>query len=99
MALIQKVKVEETEECNKLRPDYNPNRLELVTKSGKRFSELALHWRGHYKNPLTDAEVEDKFNPQARDLLSPSQSKELLSLIWNLEHAKNVSKIMDLMKI
>ncbi len=98
-ALIQKIKVEATEECNKLRPDAAPAKMEIVTKSGKRFSETVLHWRGHFKNPLTDQEIEDKFNSQAEELLSSAQRRELLSLLWNLEKVDDVSKIMQLLKV
>jgi 2-methylcitrate dehydratase len=99
MALIQKIKVTATEEANKLRPEANFNRVEVVTKSGKKFSETVLYWRGHFKNPLTDKEIEDKFNSQARDLLTSEQRQQLLSLIWNLEKTKDVSRIMELLKV
>lgn len=99
MALIQKVKVTDTEECNKLRPDASPARVTVVMKNGKRFSEMVLHWRGHYKNPLTDSEIEEKFDSQARELLTPAQRKELFSTIWDLENLDDASKIMQLLKV
>lgn len=99
LALIQKVKITVTEECNKLRPSAHPVRMQIVTKSGKKFSEMVLHWRGHYKNPLPDKEIEDKFNSLSRDLLLPEQRQELTSLVWNMEKVKDVSRIMELLKI
>ena len=58
--LIRKITVEETEECNNFYPDALANRLELVTQSGEKFSELVEYHRGHHKNPMTDEEIEKK---------------------------------------
>lgn len=97
--LIQKIKVEETDECNNLFPDASANRVEIVTKSGEKFSELVQYHRGHHQNPLTDEEIEQKFHSLTGDLLSLANRKELLSLLWNLEEVDDVGKIMELLKI
>jgi len=97
--LIQKIKVEETEECNNLYPDACANRIELVTRSGEKFSELVQYHKGHYKAPLTDEEIEQKFDSLTRDLLKPAQRNELLSLVWHLEQVEDVGKIMQLLII
>jgi 2-methylcitrate dehydratase len=97
--LIGKIKVEETEECNNLYPDASANRVEIITKSGKKFSELVQYHRGHFQNPLTDKEIEEKFHSLTGDFLKPKQRKRLLSLLWNLEQAEDVGKIMKLLKI
>lgn len=97
--LVQKIKVEETEECNNLYPDACANRVELVTKSGEKFSELVQYHRGHGKTPLTNEEIEQKFHSLARDLLTLAQRKELLSLVWNLEQVEDISKVMQLLII
>ena len=93
--LIQKIKVEETEECNNLYPDACANHVEIITKSGEKFSELVQYHRGHCKTPLTDEEIEQKFHSLTRDLLTPAQRKELFSLVWNLEQVEDVGKIMQ----
>jgi 2-methylcitrate dehydratase len=93
--LVQKIKVEETAECNNLYPDAMANRVEIVTTSGKRLSELVLYHRGHQKNPLTDAEIELKFTSLAADLLTPAQRKRVLELLWNLEKVDDVNEIMQ----
>lgn len=97
--LIQKIKVAETDESNNLYPQASANRVELITKSGKRFSELVKYHRGHYRNPCTDAEIEHKYHSLAEDLLLPAASKKLLNLLWNLEQVDDIRKIMDLLII
>jgi len=93
--LVQKIKVEETEECDNLYPGAMANRVELITKSGKKFSELVQYHRGHQKNPLTDEEIEQKFTSLASDLLTPAQRKQVLSLVWNLEQVDDAGELMQ----
>jgi len=97
--LVQKIKVEGTEECNRLYPDASANRVEIITKSGERFSELVQYHRGHFQNPLTDEEVELKFHLLTRELLSLEQRQGLLSFLWNLEQINDIGNIMKLLTI
>ena len=99
LELAQKIKVEETEECDNLYPDAMANRVGLITKSGKRFSELVQYHRGHQKNPLTNEEIEQKFTYLAGDLLTSDQRKQVLSLVWNLEQVDDIGEIMRLVKV
>ena len=91
---MQKIKVEETQECNNLYPDAMANGVELVMKSGKRFSELVKYHRGHQKNPLSDEEIENKFTSLVSGLLTQAQRKKLLSLVWNLEQVRDIGDLM-----
>lgn len=97
--LVQKIKVEGTEECNNLYPDASANRVEVITKSGKKFSELVQYHRGHFQDPLTDEEIERKFHSLTEEHLALGQRQEFLALLWNLEQVDDVGKIMELLKI
>ena len=97
--LMQKVKVEVTEECNNLYPNAGANRVEVITSSGERFSEMVKYHRGHHRNPCTDEEIEHKFNSLTRGFLPSTQSKELLSMLWNLEQVDDIGSIMELLTI
>ncbi len=99
LGLIKKIKVETTEECENLYPGASANRVEIITKSGKKFSELVQYHRGHHQNPLTHEEIDQKFHSVTGDLLVPKQREELLSLLWNLEQVEDIGKIMELLKL
>jgi 2-methylcitrate dehydratase len=99
LSLIQKIKVEESEECNNLFPAISANRVTVITKTGQTFSEMVQYHRGHYMNPLTDTEIEQKFNSLTQDLLRPSRRENLLRLLWNLEQVADVHEIMELLKV
>lgn len=99
LALIGKIRIEETQECNDLFPHALANRVEITTQSGEKFTELVQYHRGHYRNPMTDEEIEKKFASLTRELLSPAQSKALLSSVWNLEKIDDAGKLMELLTI
>ncbi len=99
IALMQKIKITDSKEYTRLAPENNAARVEIVTKSGKRFSESALHCHGHYLDPFTDAEIEQKFDSLTRTLLIPAQRNDLVSLAWNLEQLDDASKIIQLTRI
>jgi 2-methylcitrate dehydratase len=92
--LIRKITVDETEECNNFYPNALANRLELITHSGEKYSELVEYHRGHHKNPMSDEEIEQKFISLTKGLLSPAQTKEVFDSVWNLEQIVDVGKLM-----
>ncbi|MSQ05967.1 MAG: MmgE/PrpD family protein [Dehalococcoidia bacterium] len=97
--LVQRVKVEVSEEANRRAPEAMLCDVEVVTRAGRRYtSEVAYH-KGHHKNPLTDAEVEDKFRSLAKDLLTPAQTEALLQRLWHLDEVTDVRELMGLMRI
>ena len=96
LELIQKIKVEETEECNKLYPESYANRVEIITRSGEKISERVQYYRGHPRNPLTDDEIDEKFHSLVKELLPSPKRKDILSLIRNLEAVDDIGKLIEL---
>ena len=70
--------------------------VEVATRSGQRYSAEVAYHKGHYKNPLTDAEVEAKFRSLAEDFLSPRQIARLLERLWQLEDVKDIGEVLRL---
>jgi len=97
--LVQKVKVEVSEEANRRVPEAMLCDVEVVTRAGRKYSAEVAYHKGHHKNPLTDAEVEDKFRSLAKDLLTPAQTEALLQRLWRLDEAPDVRELMGLMRI
>ena len=97
--LMAKIRVDETEECRNLYPGACPARMELTTRSGSTCSELVLYHRGHFRNPLSDQEIEQKFCSLTRDLLSAARQREFLGLTWNLEQVEDIHRVMEMVTI
>jgi 2-methylcitrate dehydratase PrpD len=48
--------------------------LEVILKSGARKTVRVEYHRGHFKNPMTDAEMEEKFRLMAQNTCTPIAS-------------------------
>ena len=68
--------------------------LDVITRSGDRYSAEVPYHRGHYKNPMSDTEVEAKFRSLAYDLLAPAQIDALLEKLWNLEQVEDIGEVL-----
>lgn len=99
LALVQKVKVSASEEANRRAPEAMLAIVEVVTGAGKRYTAEVPYHRGHFKNPMTDEEVEGKFRGLARDLLTPKQTDTLLDRLWNLEQVEDIGQVIRLVRI
>jgi 2-methylcitrate dehydratase len=70
--------------------------LEMVLNSGARRTFRVEYHRGHYKNPMTDADLEEKFRRLAQERLSADRVDGLVRRLWRIESESQVS---DLIKI
>jgi 2-methylcitrate dehydratase len=94
--LVQRVKVSASEEANRRAPEAMLSRVEVVTASGAHpTAEVAYH-RGHFKNPMTDQEIEGKFRALVRDLLTPAQTAALLDRLWHLDQVHDIGEVIKI---
>jgi 2-methylcitrate dehydratase len=73
--------------------------LEIVLKSGARKTFRVEYHRGHYKNPMTDAELEEKFRLLAKKHLSPDRVDALVRRLWQIENEPQVSGLITATQI
>ncbi|RPI47173.1 MAG: MmgE/PrpD family protein, partial [Betaproteobacteria bacterium] len=95
-ALTRRVKVTEWDEANRRMPEAMLCRLTVTTRSGARHETRVEYHRGHWKNPMTDTEVEAKFRKLARHVLPPARIDPLLARLWQLETVADVGEILRL---
>jgi len=95
-ALTKRVKVEAWNEADRRMPEAMLCDLKLVTKSGASHGTVVEYHKGHWKNPMSDAEVEAKFRSLAAKVLSPAQTGRLLERLWKLENVANAGEILRL---
>lgn len=96
LELVGKVNVSVSEEANRRVPEAMLCDLEVVTTSGQRYAAQVAYHKGHYRNPLTDAEVEDKFRSLAAERLPADRIDALLSHLWRLDEAPDLSELLRL---
>ena len=71
--------------------------VEVETASGV-LSARADHARGSFENPLSRAEVEDKFRTYAKGRISPAQIDEVIEAVTQLEDLPSARKLMEMLR-
>jgi 2-methylcitrate dehydratase len=97
-AQLKKVEVVADPEIEKVFPALQRVIVNLTTTDGRTFTKQLDYPKGDPRNPLSDAEVEEKFAALAEGVLSDGAQKKLKQAIWNLEKVGSVSKLMALMR-
>lgn len=92
--LVSRVKCLPSDEADKSEGEFNLCELEIVLNSGERKTVRVEYHRGHFKNPMTDAEMEEKFRLMAQKYLSADRVDNLLRLLWRIESEPQVSTII-----
>jgi 2-methylcitrate dehydratase len=95
-ALTRRVKVEVWEEANRRMPEAMLCRVTVITRSGERHSATVDYHKGHWRNPMSEAEVEEKFRRLAQGVVAPERTNRLLDQLWNLENAPDAGEIVRL---
>ena len=97
-AQLKKVEVVADPEIEKVFPALQRVIVNLTATDGRTFTKQLDYPKGDPRNPLSDAEVEEKFAALAEGVLSEGAQKKLKNAIWNLEKVGSVSRLMALMK-
>ena len=97
-AQLKKVEVVADPEIEKVFPALQRVIVNLTTTDGRTFTKRLDYPKGDPRNPLSDAEVEEKFAALAEGVLSKRAQEKLKDAIWSLDKLASVSKLMALMK-
>jgi 2-methylcitrate dehydratase len=97
-AQLKKVEVVADPEIEKVFPALQRVIVNIMTNDGRTFSKQLDYPKGDPRNPLSDAEIEEKFRALAEGVLSKKAQDRLIAAIWELEKAPSVAKLMALMK-
>jgi 2-methylcitrate dehydratase len=93
--LIAKMSVEEDADFTRRFSEDYLCRMEITTTSGQRLTAETSHPPGHWRNPMSDADVANKFRRLAADVLPPSRCDTALDVLWSLERVPNLQRLFD----
>ncbi len=96
---LKKITVVEDKALSSMYPEAVANRVTVKLSSGKVVSKQVDYHKGHPKNPMSDRDVEDKFQRLTRKILDKNHARRILDAVWNLEKAKDVSKLVPMMSL
>ncbi len=92
--LVSRIKVLPSEEADRTENEFNLCEMEVVLRSGTRKTTRVEYHRGHFKNPMTDAEMEEKFSLMAKKHLPADRVDSLLQLLKGIENEPKVANLI-----
>jgi len=92
--VIDKIKGEASEEFEKMFPEKQPSRVVIRTKNGREFSEYLEYPKGDPREPMSEADLDIKFNSLSEKILTRKRQKEIKKMIFNCEK-KNAGDLME----
>jgi 2-methylcitrate dehydratase len=96
---LKKITVVEDRTLSARYPEAVANRVTVKLSTGEVVSKQVDHHKGHPRNPMSDGEVEEKFQKLTRRILDKPRSRRILDALWNLERAKDVSKVVSILTL
>jgi 2-methylcitrate dehydratase PrpD len=64
-----------------------------VLKDGRRLEKFVEHAVGSAKNPMTDAQLEAKFEGQASSIFPTPKVRRLIDLCWKIEQLSAAAQL------
>jgi 2-methylcitrate dehydratase len=80
-------------------PDGIPNRLRITLAGGRAVEREVRYPRGHARNPMTDAEVEQKFLTATAGSPLDGRQRAVLELLWNLDTATDLAALFGALAV
>jgi 2-methylcitrate dehydratase len=95
-AHLPKVQVIADPEIEKVFPALHRAIVRIQTVDGREFTKQLDYPKGDPRNPLTDNEIEEKFEALAAPVMSRQPRRRALDAIWSLEKQSKVTELMRL---
>ena len=93
-AQLKKVEVVADPEIEKLFPKLQRVIVTIRTTDGKEHTRQVDYPKGDPRNPLTDAEIEEKFDALASPVLTPASMRKAKEAVWGLDRLGSISDLM-----
>jgi 2-methylcitrate dehydratase len=97
-AQLRKIEVVADPEIEKVFPALQRVVVTIHTGDGQQFTRQLDYPKGDPRNPLSDGEIEEKFDALAGPVLSATARRRVKDAVWNLESLPSVSEVMKLLK-
>lgn len=97
LALVAKIKVHRDAALNERYPRGIPNRLTVTMSDGRKLVREVEFPRGHAQNPMSDAEVEQKFRSMVEPRYGKERADRVLAACWELDKLKEAGELIRLL--
>ena len=97
LAILKRVTVRRDPEFSRHYPEALSVRVRLETEAGEVLTRQVDYPLGHSKNPMSDAQVEEKFRRLSAGRVPEARVDELLRRLWALEREKDIGELLGLL--
>jgi 2-methylcitrate dehydratase len=97
--VLPKIKGEASEEFEKMFPEKQPSKVTIRLKNGQMHSAQVDYPKGDPREPMSDKDLENKFQSLTSGLISKEKQKKIKEAIWNLESFKDIGQFMNLLTV
>jgi 2-methylcitrate dehydratase len=95
---LQKIEVVADPEIEKVFPKLQRVIVTVKTTDGRELTKQLDYPKGDPRNPLTDHEIEEKFDALSSPVLSDERRRRVKDAVWKLEKLSTITELMDLCK-
>ena len=95
---LHKIVVVADHEIEKLFPALQRVIVKITTTDGRTFEKQLDFPKGDPRNPMTDKEVEEKFEALSGPVLSKVAQQRIIAATWRLESFSKVTEYMQLLR-
>lgn len=92
--LMQKVRVEEVKDFSERYPEAMSTKIDVHLSDGKRFTAQVDYPRGHPRRPLSDHDLERKFQELTSRNIARKDQTKVIRTVWELDHLKDVNALI-----
>lgn len=85
LALCRKVTVGVNEQCQKEYPNLRSAHVAVTMKDGRQFKRYIDEPSGSARHPMSDGQVQDKFDRLAAPVIGAQQAAAVRKLVWSLD--------------
>ena len=97
--LMQKIRVEEIKDFSEQYPEALSNKIDVHLNDGKMFTAQVDHPSGHPRRPLSDHDLEVKFQELTSRKVARTDRMKFIQTLWELEHLKDVKSLIAAMPV
>lgn len=82
-------------ECESIYPGRRSGAVKITLNDGKTVEARVLDPKGEGENPMSDADLEQKFTVNCTPLLGEDKCKRLLATVWQFDSAKDAGELYN----
>jgi 2-methylcitrate dehydratase len=93
LELISRMRVEVDPKYDEIYPEAVPNRVSVRTSDGRTLTEEVIYPSGHFRNPMSDQQLSEKFFRLVTPVLGRERAEELHRTAWRVDELEDLQQI------